>query len=432
MKFANISIERGYANPNARVGKDKTRKINIGDYAQILAIDNLYKQMGIKPQEIVYIEYYDLFDYDGEYVVLPVNFIFFNAFYGEKNLVLSPKIIPIFLGIHIINGNFNEAEWDYFKKYAPVGCRDEGTLSVFRSKGIEAYLQGCITVTFPKRNKGNYDKIYFVDVPQSLEEFIPDGIAKNAVRLSHEIYGDIERWLKDEECASIKEYMEKRFSLYKNTASLVVTSRLHCAAPCMAMGIPVIFACEEYSVSYAWMESVMPVYVNNTFKNINWCPTEAAYEDMKERITQLAIKRVTDTFEKYNDMFAVSSFFEQGISDKHNNAYTWRLEKFGRKHWLREQEIKYIVWGMTQITDEICSYMDAAYPNSRLMAVIDDYRDISYRGLQSIKSDKIKDYPECYFIGTGNSSSSAAQILFAELGWEDRLCTVFGTNYERN
>ncbi|WP_073095483.1 polysaccharide pyruvyl transferase family protein [Cyclobacterium lianum] len=29
--------------------------------------------------------------------------------------------------------------------------------------------------------------------------------------------------------------------LYKRYATLVVTSRLHCALPCIAMGIPVIF-----------------------------------------------------------------------------------------------------------------------------------------------------------------------------------------------
>ena len=79
MKYANISIERGYAHSAIRFGKDKERKINIGDYAQILAVDNLYCRMGIPNEEIIYIEYYDLFDYDGEYVILPINFIFFNV-----------------------------------------------------------------------------------------------------------------------------------------------------------------------------------------------------------------------------------------------------------------------------------------------------------------------------------------------------------------
>ena len=108
MKYANISIEKGYAHSSIRTGKEKERKINIGDYAQILAVDNLYRRMGIPEEDIVYIEYYDLFDYDGEYVILPINFIFFNAFYGERDCILSSKIVPVFLGIHVINGNFNK------------------------------------------------------------------------------------------------------------------------------------------------------------------------------------------------------------------------------------------------------------------------------------------------------------------------------------
>ena len=60
MKYANISIESGYAKSKER--KNAIRVVNIGDYIQIIAIDNLYKKMGISKRDIVYIEYYDLFD----------------------------------------------------------------------------------------------------------------------------------------------------------------------------------------------------------------------------------------------------------------------------------------------------------------------------------------------------------------------------------
>jgi hypothetical protein len=432
MKYANISIERGYAHSAIRFGKDKERKINIGDYAQILAVDNLYCRMGIPNEEIIYIEYYDLFDYDGEYVILPINFIFFNAFYGERDFILSSKIIPVFLGIHVINGNFKKQEWEYFRKYSPIGCRDAKTLKIFREQGIDAYLQGCITSTFPKRNSGKYNKIYLVDAPKTLEKFMPDEIAKGAIIMSQEIYGDIDAWLEKEDCHSIKDYMKKRLYMYQSTAALVVTSRLHCAVPCMAMGIPTIFACEQYSSSYAWLESIIPVYGASVFKDIDWYPKGANYEDMKEQVLQYAIHRIKHAYKKYYDMCTISSFFEKGASENFKDAYTWRLEKYGEEHWKKEEKINYIVWGVTQITDEVCDYMDRKYPNSKLVAVIDDYREIFYRGLKSMKSDIITSYPECYFIGTGNSSSSAAQKKFAELGWTDRLCTVFGKNYEKN
>ena len=79
MKWANICIERGYANSKERDAEGNCdRVVNIGDYAQLLAIDNLYSYMGVDEEDIVKIEYYDLLDYEGEYVILPINFIFFN------------------------------------------------------------------------------------------------------------------------------------------------------------------------------------------------------------------------------------------------------------------------------------------------------------------------------------------------------------------
>lgn len=431
MKYANISIERGYARADTRSGTDSIRKINIGDYAQILAIDHLYEIMGISADDIVYIEYYDLFDYDGEYVILPINFIFFNAYYGERDLILSPKIIPVFLGIHAINGNYNKRELAYFKRFSPIGCRDIKTLSIFRKKNIDAYLQGCISATFSRRisEKKTYQKIFFVDVPKSLDSYIPSEMKLKAERLSQEIYGDIDTWLQQEQCQTIKEYMKKRLMQYKDMAALVVTSRLHCAVPCAAMGIPTIFACEEYSSTYAWVEKLIPVYTPEKFKDINWNPPAVEFESFKEKIVKYAIKRIQTAFETYHERCQISEFFESDFSDDYKDGYTWRLAKYGEKHWKRESKFKYIVWGVTQITDGVCEFMAQAYPDASLVGVIDDYRELTYRGLSSIKSDKIIEYPDCYFIATGNSSSSAAQIKFAELGWEDRLCTVFGSNY---
>ena len=109
MKWANICIEKGYAHSKERDAEGKSnRLVNIGDYAQLLAIDNLYSYMGVKEEDIVRIEYYDLLDYDGEYVVLPINFIFNNPYYGERELLLSSRIIPVFLGINCMMNELHQ------------------------------------------------------------------------------------------------------------------------------------------------------------------------------------------------------------------------------------------------------------------------------------------------------------------------------------
>ena len=122
MKFANISMQRSGLN-------------NLGDNMQLLAIDNLYNYMGIDRNEIVRIDFYDLNTYSGEYVLLPINY----PFYGYKDdmsiTMFSPKIIPVFLGLSLMCADFKEAELNYLKRFEPIGCRDEYTMTELRKKG---------------------------------------------------------------------------------------------------------------------------------------------------------------------------------------------------------------------------------------------------------------------------------------------------------
>ena len=64
----------------------------------------------------------------------------------------------------------------------------------------------------------------------------------------------------------------------------MITSRLHCAAPCAAMGIPVIFAVTERSSRFAWIETLLPVYTPEQYAHIDWNPKPAAYEPMKKKM----------------------------------------------------------------------------------------------------------------------------------------------------
>ena len=54
---------------NYKLGDKSSRYV--GDNIQIYAIDELYRQIGIK--DIAYIETSDLGNYDGEYAILPVS-----------------------------------------------------------------------------------------------------------------------------------------------------------------------------------------------------------------------------------------------------------------------------------------------------------------------------------------------------------------------
>ncbi len=174
MKFANYQFEAHEKN-------------NLGDNMQIIAIDYIYEKMGIDPEDIVYIDKNSLSSYEGEYVILPVNMPLID--YQPNGICgwFSNKIIPVFFGLTLVKDTLLPNEVMYYKKYEPIGCRDERTLETLRKYGIESYLNGCITVTLPLRklNPQKQNKVFIVDVSDKLLKYIPSKIKEDAEYLTH-------------------------------------------------------------------------------------------------------------------------------------------------------------------------------------------------------------------------------------------------------
>ena len=169
MKFANIIM-------------DRKGRCTVGDDIQLLAIEDLYKYMGIDYDNVVRIPFSHLSTYDGEYVILPLSFPFYG--YSNRNNItnFSPRIIPVFLGFATMVQNYSPTDIEYLRRYEPIGCRDQYTMNALRSNGIDAYLNGCLTATLPKKRNGFDDKkkVFCVDIPESFHKYIPkDILAKN-------------------------------------------------------------------------------------------------------------------------------------------------------------------------------------------------------------------------------------------------------------
>jgi hypothetical protein len=120
----------------------------------------------------------------------------------------------------------------------PVGSRDISTLSFLKGMRVESYLSRCLTLLYDKRSEDESqkaNKIFFVDIPDSWIPFFPKNLTKNTRICSQKwVYVGWEHW-ED----SIKR-AESLIESYKKEARLVVTTALHCATPCIAMGIPVV------------------------------------------------------------------------------------------------------------------------------------------------------------------------------------------------
>jgi hypothetical protein len=200
--------------------------LNIGDDIQTLAVRQHINQ------EFDYIDRDYLHTYDGDPCVVPLNGWFSHL---PENWPPSEKIRPLFFGFHMTQraANTYSNYINYFKKYAPIGCRDPATAAIFRSWGVDAYVSGCATMTFAHRKETPRDpKTLFVD--EDMKRFT--GFSQSSpIEITHKIgiYPSFET--KAQLAIDLLDF-------YKNRAGLIVTSRIHCAMPCAAMGIPVLYS----------------------------------------------------------------------------------------------------------------------------------------------------------------------------------------------
>ncbi len=122
---------------------------------------------------------------------------------------------------------------DYLRRHGPVGTRDLQTAALLRAAGIDAYFSGCMTLTLNRPDVARQDDLVVVnEVPQAVLDHIRANTTRRIFRTWHVDYPETER---AERFARAQELLD----LYAR-ASCVVTSRLHCALPCLAMGTPVL------------------------------------------------------------------------------------------------------------------------------------------------------------------------------------------------
>ena len=173
-----------------------------------------------------------------------------NAWYihDNYNFNFSPYIYPLFVsmffkkfpyengityGIDYLN---DEIIFD-LKKYAPVGARDIHTKKIFDKLGIDNYFSGCMTLTIEKFSNVKKED-YIVVVGLNNDEI--NYIKSNTDRPIKVVKQDVKRGsFSDETWKSRKERVEKILKIYQG-AHMVITNKLHCSLPCLALETPVL------------------------------------------------------------------------------------------------------------------------------------------------------------------------------------------------
>lgn len=383
MRFANLVLDA-----------DKDVE-NVGDWAQIFAIEYLYQYMHVEYDEVVRIKVSELSTYCGEYVILPINF----PLYGYYNL--SPKIIPVYLGISIVHKSV--ADGLRMRNFQPIGCRDFHTWKELTDYGLEAYMAGCLTITWPKREKSDkQNKIFIVDVSDHVYEKIPENIRNEAIRVSHICYTDKYKG---------EDWARNIYKTYEEEAALVITSRIHCAQPCLAMGIPVIFIYDVCSFRYDVIRQYIPVYSLETMDQVNWSPEIPELETHKKMMLQNAAAKVLAVKRRYEELCQISDFYLRGNPIEQEVDSVWAFQRYLLERHGKEDRFQYSIWGITQIAEAIYEWISNEFPNATLDKVIDRSQSKMFHGICPEPIESLKECQSIVFVTAGSANAMAVKMF---------------------
>ncbi|MBP3686756.1 MAG: polysaccharide pyruvyl transferase family protein [Alphaproteobacteria bacterium] len=242
----------------------------------------------------------ELDTYNGEPCKLVMQSWFANSC-GIFPFPWSEQISPVFLGFHL---NKQKQTHQLFlekkihkkmKAFEPIGCRDRKTRDFLLSYGVNAYFSGCMTLTLDAREQEPQDgKTFIVDVNRAVLKRLPKQIVDEAdFSISHLYFWNHYPLTKDD-AMEFEQRAREILKQYKEQAKLVITSRIHVAMPCVAMGIPVIFITAHPSdMRFDVLRGILPIYSHQDMKYIDWEPCAVDISELKQAIINNAIAQIT-------------------------------------------------------------------------------------------------------------------------------------------
>jgi len=227
---------------------------NLGDDIQTLAV------MQHLPPIDIFVDRDNLKNYQGPKCLLVMNCWFSG---NQENWPPSENIVPVFFGFHL-QKNSKETitqHAEYLRKHAPIGCRDSETLEFIRSLGVEAYLSLCATLTFQPVNDRVGGTLFFVNAKRNELSRKARKALGLTIRTFPHTFGNIS-------VEGRLRYAREILECYGKFASLIITSRIHCALPCTAMGIPVIYVGPREGRTEILDEIGLPMYSRSRIRRL--------------------------------------------------------------------------------------------------------------------------------------------------------------------
>lgn len=159
-----------------------------------------------------------------------------------------PSILPLPLAMHFVEpGRSRLRRWaksplermmsgagaDWLRQWGPIGARDAFTAEQLEARGIPAWHSGCLTLTLPRpAGAPAHGRIVACDLPANALEALRRASPHPVEAVTHE---GGEGLSVDAQMAAAQGLL----NLYAG-AACVVTTRIHAAMPCLAIGTPVL------------------------------------------------------------------------------------------------------------------------------------------------------------------------------------------------
>lgn len=286
MKYGYLSFGRNPAQGRVQYG-------NLGDWYQSFAVRELFRKMGVPESEILTVDRTGITSYRGERTRLVLQGCFLHM-KGAPVFPVSPDVDPCFFGFHCLSA-LDRKGIEALPDDLLIGCRDEPTFRRMQKLGKRAFLSGCLSLTLDRRPAApQAGKVFLVDAPRGVEAYMPAHLRENAEYVSQSFRLEKE-WDDREAHERMREKARETLAKYRDEASLVVTSRLHVAAPCTAMGVPVVLVRNYFDERYAWIEKLLPLYTPDRFGGIDWNAHAPDLEPLKRQILDTAAACVERT-----------------------------------------------------------------------------------------------------------------------------------------
>jgi len=191
-----------------------------------------------------------------------------QGWFGNKTSI--PKGRKLWIATHFA-GELRESYEITPPRVKGFGAKDISTAKIVPG----AYISRCYTLTLPKRDASPEDgRVFLTNIPTEWEKFIPDELIKDCVRVTHHYEG-----------SDMATAARELIAQFRDEARLVISCKVHCLSPCVAMGIPVVALLEgnEGMARMSFLSGIIPFYTEQELRDgrVDWNPSAPAIETLK-------------------------------------------------------------------------------------------------------------------------------------------------------